>query len=220
MSLYTELNSKQLEELAEAYQTNGFADLRKRWQAAIVKAEATRSVPYSMLPTALEQVNNPMFIESHEKGLRVFLPFKYKVTHCGGYEILNQKIERDVYIGFQLDAGGSYVVGAELYEVVDGKWQIFEHYHYYFERTCWGTTPLFRPITNLRELYALRELAQNALHDISYGVGLSYGDDVLPNKDKFKLGKKRSYNARYINYGATQKEHKAKEVKVGIRATG
>src|SRR3990167_2190434 len=185
MSLYAEIDSKQLEELAEAYQTNGFADLRKRWQAAIVKAEASKGLPHSMLPTALEQVNNPMFIETFDKGFKVFLPFKYKVTHCGGHKILNQKIERDVYIGFQLSE--SRVVKAELYEVVDGKWQIFEHYHYYLESTCWGTTPLFRPITNLRELYALRELAQNALHDISYGQDLHYGDDVLPNKGKFKL---------------------------------
>ena len=205
MSLYTELNSKQLEELAEAYQTNGFADLRKRWQAAIVKAEASKGLPHSMLPTALEQVNNPMFIETCGKGYRVFLPFKYKVTHCGGYKILNQKIERDVYIGFQLS--GSRVVKAELYEVVDGKWQIFEHYHYYLGRTCWGTTPLFRHIENLRELYPLRELAQNALHDIGYGVVLPYGDDVLPDKHKFKLGKKRSHNAQGVKY-------EVKEVKV------
>src|SRR3990167_9080444 len=112
MSLYTELNSKQLEELAEAYQTNGFADLRKRWQAAIVKAEASKGLPRSMLPTALEQVNNPMFIETYGKGYRVFLPFKYKVTHHGGRRILNQKIERDVYIGFTVN--DSRVILAEL----------------------------------------------------------------------------------------------------------
>ena len=140
----------------------------------------------------------------------MFLPFKYKVTHHGGRRILNQKIERDVYIGFTVN--DSRVILAELYEIVDGKWQIFEHYHYYLERTCWGTTPLFRHIANLRELYALRELAQNALHDISYS-DLPYGDDVLPDKHKFKLGnKKRSLNTRDINYGAM--EHEVKEVKV------
>ena len=209
MSL-NELNAKQLAELAEAYQTNGFAALRKRWQEAIVEAEASNRLPISMLPTALEQVKNPMSIEKYGEDVKVFLPFKYKVTHCGGYKILNQKIARNVYIGFKITTQG-YVCNAELYKIVNGEWRIFEHYHYYDKRTCWGTTPLLRRITNFRELYALRELAQNALHDISYGGQFLYGDGVLPDKHKFQLGKKRSHNARDIKYGAPQG---AKEVKV------
>ena len=99
MSVLDTLTERERTELVQTYQSQGFADLRARWQAAIVKAEDSKGIPCSMLPTALEQVNNPMFIESHGKGLRVFLPFKYKVTHYCGRRILNQKIERDVYIG-------------------------------------------------------------------------------------------------------------------------
>ena len=192
-----ERNVTELESVAKVFATAGFADLRMRYQKAIEKAQAGIDRHLCLLPTPKQVLEADMRISQSDGYLLVILPFKLKVTHFQDREILEPKIEFDIYIQFKIELylDKPRIFTAELMTLDKGKWRQFEHYHNAGGGTCWGSyNPQGHKIGSLMDLLPIRDRCEQMLHNIGHSSNGMLCQDMPPEKS-LKLGERRKVMA-------------------------
>src|SRR3990167_8663473 len=192
-----ERNVTELESIAKAFATAGFADLRMRYQQAIKESQNGLNSLLSMLPTPKQALEADMRISQSDRYLLVILPFKLKVTHFQDREILEPKIEFDIYIQFKIELylDKPRIFTAELMTLDKGKWRQFEHYHNAGGGTCWGSyNPQGHKIGSLMDLLPIRDRCEQMLHNIGHSSNGMLCQDMPPEKS-LKLGERRKVMA-------------------------
>ena len=186
----TDSPASELESVAKTYTEDGLADLRYRYQEAILGAQRKAMEVFSCFPTPDEVLRTGMMICASNFGLSVILPFKLKVTHYEDREILEPKIELDAYIEFilHINNGTLSIYSANIKTMGKSGLRPLHHYHSAAGKTCWGNYGFCRRINNLMELLPIRDRCEMVMANIAHG---DMDSRDMPSLKSLKLGANR-----------------------------